>query len=350
MIPPPSKETGLLLLGLAVLVGGLGSRRLRPASDGVGDVSVEPPAFDFGKIRQGETLKHTFRLANGGKVAIIITKTESSCSCTTAENLESRTIAPGGAIEVPVSLKTGIVDGPESGQITLYFRSSSRADAAVYFRLIRVTADVQPDYRVRPTLIDFGTIDHLDPITRTVRLRPEELSDVKIARLSTSHGALTARRVDMLPGEIDQAIEITFSGRSLWKSGSIETTASIETTSPRNPITHVLTRARFVAPVEVEPTSIVVNSATSGTVGREIQIDAARPVRIKALRSSDSSVSLAGVGPAAGRSLRILATIAGDPRHAINAEASIELEPVLRTAATGARTVTIPIHRLAPKE
>ena len=165
MIRPPSKETWVLMIGLAILAGGLGSRRFSRATDGVKDISLSPKVFDFGKARQGQTLEHEFRLSNGGAVAIVITRVESSCSCTTTENLEGRTIAPGSAIDVPVSIKTGPGDGFESGQITLYFRSAVGPDTPVHFTSARVVADVNPDYRIRPTLIDFGTIDHPGPVS-----------------------------------------------------------------------------------------------------------------------------------------------------------------------------------------
>jgi len=348
VIRPPSKETWVLALGLAVLAGGLGSRRFLRASDGVKDVSVAPATFDFGKVRQGETLEHAFRLANGGDVAIVIDKVESSCSCTTAKDLKGRAIAPRAAIDLPISLKTGTGDGPEMGRITIYYRSAAREDAPVHFATARVAADVDPDYRVRPTLIDFGTVDGPAPVSRTIRLRPEALADVAIVRLSGTSEVLTARRLEAAAGEHDIPIEVTFSGRSLWKSGPVEAMASIETTSPRAPITEVLARARYVAPAEVEPTSIVVDGGATGTVEREIRIDATRPVRIKALRSSDPAVRLAPVGPDEGRALRIKVTISGDdPRRAINAKAAIDLALTLGAAATESRTVSIPIHRLA---
>jgi hypothetical protein len=351
MIRPPSKETCVLVLGLAILVGGLGSRSVFRVTDGVKNVSVSPASFDFGKARQDKTLEHVFRLSNGGDVPIVITKTESSCSCTTTEGLEGRSIAPGQGADVAVTLKTGPGAGPEAGQITLYFRSASHADAPVHFTLARVTTDVVPDYRVRPTLIDFGTVDHLDAVSRTVRLRPEALTDVKIVRLSCTQEAFSARPIDAPTGDRDLHVEVTFSGRPLWKSGAVEAMASIETTSTGSPITQVLARARFVAPVEVEPTSIVVGSGTTGPVEREIRIDAARSVRIAALRSTDPAIRLVAIGPPEGRTLRVKSTIAGDdPHHAIDAEVSIDLAPTTGTVATEARTVKIPIHRLASKE
>ncbi len=208
-----------------------------------------------------------------------------------------------------------------------------------------------PDYRIRPTLIDFGTVNHLNAVSRTIRLRPEALADVAIVRLFCTQEAFSARRIDSPAEDRDLYVEVTFSGRSLWKSGAIEAITSIETTSAGSPITQVLARARFVAPVEVEPASIVVGSDSTGPIEREIRIDAARPVRIVALRSSDPAIRLVAIGPVEGRTLRIKSTISGeDSRRTINAEVVVDLASTLVTDTTEARTVKIPIHRLASKE
>ena len=348
MIRPPTKEVWILVIGLSVLIGGVGSQRYYHVHDPVHDVTVNSPNHDFGKVRQGQTLTHTFHLKNGGEVPIRFTKVESSCGCTSTEDRTDRIVDAGLACDLPVSIKTGPGDGPEFGRISVHHRSATDPAASVRIVEVQVKTDVIPDYRVRPTLIDFGTVDHLEPVTRTVRLRPEAMTDVAIVKAIGLHPALSARQVPSPPGERDLLVDVTFSGRALWKSGPIEALASIETNSVGRPIREILTRTRFVAPVEVEPASIVVRSEPIGPVEREIRIDGAWPVRIVALRSPDPAISLIEVGPRQGRTHLIKVTIAGDdPRRAINSEIAIDLALKSETAANEARTVTIPIHRLA---
>ncbi len=294
-------------------------------------------------------MSHTFRLRNDGREAITIITSDSSCTCTTSAKLKNTSIEPGQSVALPVTLKSGSGDGPEAGRFTYYYRSKSRTDAPVHYAVGQVTTDVIPDYRVAPTLIDFGTVDHLDPVVRTIWLRPEALADVSIISAASASETLTAKSSRPAIGEHDIPVEVTFSGRSLWKSGPIEASVMLETSSPGNPTTQILARAQFIAPVEVHPDSIVIGSGVAGTVDREIEIKSSRTARIANLRSSDIAVRLASIGPSEGRTLRVRATFLGDDNHrAINALLSIDLASSPATSTTDVRTITIPAHRLAP--
>lgn len=347
MLLSRSKEVPLLAVGLILLVSGIASHHFFGIRQDKAPIAIEPALFDFGKARQGQTLSHTFRLRNKGKEPIAITKSDSSCSCTSGAKLEGTTIRPGEAVDLPVTLKTGAGDGSEAGRVTYYYRSATHEDAPMHYAIAQVAVEVIPDYRIRPTLLDFGTIDNLEPIVRTILLRPEALADVSIIRASSASGTLTARLLPPAAGEHDLPIEVTFSGRSLWKSGPIEETLTVETNSAGNPLTEVLARARFVAPIEVEPESIVIASGVIGTVDREIRVKSARPVRIAGLGASDGAIRLAAAGPSEGSNLRVRATVLDDDHRAINAKITIDLVPGMRTAGAEVRTVTIPIHRLA---
>lgn len=330
--------------GVALLGGGLGSRPYLRPREMVRGVTIEPVGFDFGDVRQGRTLAHTFGLGNGSETAIEIVKAESSCSCTTTEGLDGRSVGPGGRIDVPARLKTGTDDGPRSGTITLYYRAAGHRDAPVGFVVARVVANVVPDYRVRPNLIDFGTIEDLRPVIRTIRVRPVALADVGITRIESTHEAVSARRIATPEGERDLLVELTFSGRSLWASGPVTSVVQLQTTSPGAPIAEILVRARFRAPVEVEPAAVVVGSGTPGRVEREIRVSAAKPVRIAAMTCPDPAVEPTSIGPPEGRAHRVRLALRD---RAIRSELRLTIEPATREGADEARTLTIPIHRLA---
>ena len=229
-IPKQSREVLICVAGLALLGGALGARRyLRPT--GVGSVTLEHGIHNFGDVGQGETLAHTFRLTNGWAEPIEIVQAQSSCSCTAAVDLVGRVVAPKAGLDIPLTLKTGSDDGPRTGTVTLYYRSVGATTPPLNYAEVRVAANVVPDYRVRPNLVDFGTVDHTGAITKVIRLRPERLPGVKIIRLDTSSDAFKARRVAAPVGSTDIHIELTFSGRSLWKSGPLNATLFIDTDS-----------------------------------------------------------------------------------------------------------------------
>jgi hypothetical protein len=70
----------------------------------VAKIQFYETTFNFGKVKQGETVRHTFKFKNIGKVPLIITDTYANCGCTVAE-FPKTPIKPGEESEI-----TGIFD------------------------------------------------------------------------------------------------------------------------------------------------------------------------------------------------------------------------------------------------
>jgi hypothetical protein len=64
-------------------------------------VELVEKTFDFGNIKQGEVVGHTFRVKNAGEKDLFLQEIESGCGCTTARYTR-KPIRPGeeGTIEV----------------------------------------------------------------------------------------------------------------------------------------------------------------------------------------------------------------------------------------------------------
>jgi len=68
--------------------------------------SFNESEFDFGQIKEGEVVKHTFNFTNTGKSNLIITDARGSCGCT-IPSYPKEPIAPGasGTIDVQFNSK-----------------------------------------------------------------------------------------------------------------------------------------------------------------------------------------------------------------------------------------------------
>lgn len=99
-------------------------------------LALSEPDFDFGKIKKGEQVSHTFEVTNTGNTPLIISKVVPTCGCT-----------------VPDFTKEPILPG-KTGKITLKFDSSNfsgivHKTAELYANVakvpieLRFTADVQ---------------------------------------------------------------------------------------------------------------------------------------------------------------------------------------------------------------
>ena len=88
------------------------------------EITFEMDSYNFGDIRQGDTVSHDFKFTNTGSHDLIITGARGSCGCT-----------------VPVWPKRPIKPG-ESGVIKVQFNSKNKKGAQN--KTVTVTANTKP--------------------------------------------------------------------------------------------------------------------------------------------------------------------------------------------------------------
>jgi len=102
-----------------------------PASaQGKGDtkgaiITFEESEFDFGKIKEGEIVNHTFVFKNTGDADLLVTNAKASCGCTIPE-YDKSPVRPGG-----------------TGKISIRFDSKGRPGAVQKY--VRVYANTDPN-------------------------------------------------------------------------------------------------------------------------------------------------------------------------------------------------------------
>ncbi len=75
-------------------------------------------AHEFGKVKEGSTIKHTFKFTNPGKIPLLITNAKSTCGCTVPKWPEDP-IEPGGSGEIQVKFDTKNKKDYQSKPITI---------------------------------------------------------------------------------------------------------------------------------------------------------------------------------------------------------------------------------------
>ncbi|HEY9535154.1 MAG TPA: DUF1573 domain-containing protein [Mucilaginibacter sp.] len=88
------------------------------------DIRYESSTYDFGKIKQGAAVTHSFKFTNTGKSPLIITSAMASCGCTT-----------------PTWPKSPVMPG-DTGSISVTFNSAGKS--GLQDKLITITANTQP--------------------------------------------------------------------------------------------------------------------------------------------------------------------------------------------------------------
>lgn len=66
---------------------------------------IDPFTLDFGKVKQGEILKHSFTLKNDSSKILNIKSVNTSCGCA-ASTAAKKSLAPGESTAIDVSFKS----------------------------------------------------------------------------------------------------------------------------------------------------------------------------------------------------------------------------------------------------
>ena len=88
-----SRVTGLAVLVFFLYTGCFGKE------------TVDPYTWDFGRVSEGEIVKHAFSLKNESDKTLTIKDLHTSCGCTASE-IKKRVLGPGESAEIGVSFNS----------------------------------------------------------------------------------------------------------------------------------------------------------------------------------------------------------------------------------------------------
>lgn len=81
-------------------------------------ITFKETEFDFGDIKQGDKVEHTFEFTNTGEADLLISTARASCGCTVPEFTEEA-IKPGKSGKIKVTFNSAGKKGPTTKTITV---------------------------------------------------------------------------------------------------------------------------------------------------------------------------------------------------------------------------------------
>ncbi len=84
----------------------------------VAKFAFEETEFMFGKVNQGDLVKHAFKFTNVGKIPLIVTAVQAQCGCTTPE-WKHEPIPPGGSSQIDVQFDTKNAINEQAKSVTV---------------------------------------------------------------------------------------------------------------------------------------------------------------------------------------------------------------------------------------
>ncbi|MCX6182156.1 MAG: DUF1573 domain-containing protein [Bacteroidetes bacterium] len=90
---------------------------------GSADIAFETDVYDFGKVKQGEEVRHVFKFKNTGDQPLVV-EAQGSCGCTVPE-VPKDPIAPGATAELGVKIDTSHKRGQT--KLTVSVKSNAKS-------------------------------------------------------------------------------------------------------------------------------------------------------------------------------------------------------------------------------
>ena len=98
----------------------------------------EQTDFDFGSVKEGEKVKHTYKFKNTGKEPLIISTAKGSCGCTVPK-WPSEPIPPGGSGVIDVEFDSKGKPGKQAKRVTV------TANTVPAQSFLNITGNVEKD-------------------------------------------------------------------------------------------------------------------------------------------------------------------------------------------------------------
>jgi hypothetical protein len=316
---------------------------------------ISPPSYDFGTVKQGETLKHVFTLSNHSHEPVRIIRVSASCSCTIPPtSLQGRVLDVGESCEVPLSVRTGASNGESTPFANLFLKPvSAKADSDELRVTLPLRVDVLPDYHVNPTNIDLGVLDDKHAITRVVRVYGDALSNVAITDTRVSDPMITVG-----PPAIESHKPVTIALPITVKLGApdgdpkhdrfVNENLAITTNSTRVPTTWISIRGIVQREIRAEPSALVFVDGVEpakpdpATRSKEIVLSAAHPFKVHRhdCKNCDIQATPDNSLQAASHAIRVATRATGLVKY----PASARLELTCASSTGALESVVIPVY------
>lgn len=110
--------------------------------------------YDFGKVKEGEMVKHVYKFTNTGKEPLIINNAKGSCGCTVPQ-WPKEPIAPGATGEIQVEFNSKGKPGNQTKTVTITANTDPNPTHLTIKGMVEkdpnAPAETKPEIKVNPS-------------------------------------------------------------------------------------------------------------------------------------------------------------------------------------------------------
>ncbi len=191
-------------------------------------IVFDDPVIDFGKIMQGETVKHRFRFSNQGSSNLEILSVDITCGCLTAWPSATK-IPPGQSGTIEITLDTAGLTGLVDKSASVLTNDPRRRSV-----VLQVKAEVQPEIVLSSPSIYFESVPDGGEVTKEVIITLPAEKSIKVLSAESTEESVTVK-LEPVPDSDGKKIRLIATQRPGGKIGYHLEKITVKTTSRLTP-------------------------------------------------------------------------------------------------------------------
>lgn len=199
---------------------------------------LQQEEYDFGDIKQGEKVSHTFVLTNGGGDLLKIEQVRPSCGCTAALP-EKTELAPGESTNLSVTFNSAGRFGKQKKIVRIKSNDPDRLEAMLTIKANVILPDSDktsyPKLNFFETEHNFGTVNEGKVVEYIFGFENNGNAQLKIKDVKTSCGCTAALVSSKLvePGD-KGTLKVELDTSNI--KGKMSRTVSVNSNDPKDPV------------------------------------------------------------------------------------------------------------------
>ncbi len=215
---------------------------------GVPKIEFGSMAFDFGKVKSGEVVRHDYVFTNIGTATLEISDVRPSCGCTTAGTWEKR-IEPGKSGTIPLQFNSAAFGGQVSKSATVICNDPGKSNLVLQLTgTVWKPIDVNP-----PTAVFTISSDAQTNETKVVRIVSNLEEPITLSEVQSSNHAFQAEIKIVKPGK---EFELLVTAVPPFATPTIYAPITVKSSSTEMPLVTVNAYLTVQEPVVVAPNAI----------------------------------------------------------------------------------------------
>jgi len=257
-------------------------------------IQFDQPVYDFGKVKAGEPVKHTFIFTNIGTATLFLTNVQPSCGCTTAGEW-SRQVEPGKTGTIPIQFNSANYGGTVLKTVTVTSNDKSQPSVGLQVKgTVWKPIDVNPSFAVMTIPADTQT-----NVTSKVHIVNNLDEPITLSAPESNNKGFSA---ELRTNTVGKDFELIITALPPFEQPNVQGQITVKTSSTNAPTFSVTAWANVLQAVVVSPPQVMLAAgalSNKHSVTLNIQNNGANPIKLSepAIDSKGVDVQLTESNP-----------------------------------------------------